>query len=238
MGVEPFHEVAWGRERCSAGDLRRHRHTSGYVTLVLGGTYIEAGDAGRFRARAGDILVHSPFDAHLDLFGKGSAQVLNLPLPPSAALPAFGRVEDPDAVAIVAERDPMAAASQLLSRCRAGAGEADWADLLAERLRECEPPAIGDWSRENGLAPATVSRGFRQVYGTTPERYRAEARARRAAASLRGGGRSLADLAAELGFADQAHMSRAVKALTGQPPRLWRDWGQTGSRPVPGGGLT
>lgn len=231
MGADPFHDIAWGRERCSAGDLRRHRHHSGYVTLVLGGFYLEAGDAGRFCAGPGDILVHRPFDAHLDLFGQGSAEVLNLPLPPGTPLPAFARPEDADAIAVAAERDPLAAARLLLAHCRTSAGEADWPDRLAEGLRGPDPPSIGAWSREAGLAPATVSRGFRQVYGTTPERYRAEARARRAAAALAGPS-GLADLAAELGFADQAHMSRAVKALTGQPPSRWRDLGQTGSRPV------
>src|SRR5215210_4830288 len=104
MRAEPFHEIEWGRERCSAGDLRRHRHRSGYVTLVLSGTYVEAGDSGRFRAGAGNILVHRAFDAHLDLFGRGSAHVLNLPLPAGASFPPFARADDPDGVALAAER--------------------------------------------------------------------------------------------------------------------------------------
>jgi AraC-like DNA-binding protein len=33
---------------------------------------------------------------------------------------------------------------------------------------------------------------------------------------------ALTDLAYELGFADQAHMTRTVRAITGQPPRAWR----------------
>jgi AraC-like DNA-binding protein len=35
-------------------------------------------------------------------------------------------------------------------------------------------------------------------------------------------GQALTDLAYELGFADQAHMTRTVRAITGQPPRAWR----------------
>ena len=32
----------------------------------------------------------------------------------------------------------------------------------------------------------------------------------------------LAEIAAETGFADQPHMTRAITALTGAPPRAWR----------------
>ena len=33
---------------------------------------------------------------------------------------------------------------------------------------------------------------------------------------------SLAFIASELGYADQAHMTRAVRMLTGAPPDAWR----------------
>jgi AraC-like DNA-binding protein len=36
------------------------------------------------------------------------------------------------------------------------------------------------------------------------------------------GRRPLADIAAETGFADQPHMTRAITALTGVSPRAWR----------------
>jgi len=35
------------------------------------------------------------------------------------------------------------------------------------------------------------------------------------------GGSSLAEIAAVAGFADQSHMTRAVRALTGQTPGDW-----------------
>jgi AraC-like DNA-binding protein len=39
-------------------------------------------------------------------------------------------------------------------------------------------------------------------------------------------------IAAEAGFADQAHMNRAVLRLTGRTPGQWRRWGAA-SRPRP-----
>ena len=44
-------------EKLDAGVmLSRHMHTKPYVTLILSGRYIEAGDHGRFTVEPGDIL--------------------------------------------------------------------------------------------------------------------------------------------------------------------------------------
>jgi len=220
--MEGFHATRYGRESCDSGDLPRHRHLHGYVTLILSGHYVEAGDAGRFHAGPGDLLVHRAFEAHLDRFGRRSADVVNLPLPAGAGSLRFGRVADADAVARAAERDVAEAARLAIAAAAPLEDEADWPDRLARRLADAQPFRIGDWARRHGLAPATVSRGFRQVFGTTPERYRAEARARLGWRAACSGRRPLAEIACELGFADQAHMTRAVKALTAQPPGQWR----------------
>ena len=87
----------------------------------------------------------------------------------------------------------------------------------------CNPQlAIGSWAAAHGLAAETMSRGFRRVFGLTPASFRAEARTRRALAEIIGSAESLASVAVLSGYADQAHMSRATKALTGQAPAYWR----------------
>jgi AraC-like DNA-binding protein len=220
--MESFHTACFGRERCEAGDLPRHRHAGGYVTLILAGGYEEAGDAGRFRAGPGDLLVHHRFEAHLNRFARLSADVLNLPLPPGAQAGAYCRVADPDAAMRLAERDIRAAAALLIDNAAPAESEQDWPDLLAAELRRSAPLAIGEWGRRRGLAASALSRGFRQVFGTTPQRFRAEARARRAWSVAMATRRPLADIAFDLGFADQAHMTRAVAAMTGRPPGRWR----------------
>jgi AraC-like DNA-binding protein len=73
-----------------------------------------------------------------------------------------------------------------------------------------------------GLAPETISRGFGRVFGTTAASFRAEARARRAFEQIVRTNAPLVDIAANSGFADQAHMTRAVRALTGAPANSWR----------------
>jgi AraC-like DNA-binding protein len=225
-----FAPVWFGRETCDAGDLVRHRHDHGYITLVLCGNYIEAGDAGRFSVREGDVLIHRPFEAHRDLFGRGAPRVLNLPLPDRRPAAAIVRVPDPDAVARLAETDLDAAAALVGGTATPADTDEDWPDRLAAELRKPDSVRIGDWARSNGLAPATVSRGFAQVFGTSAARYRAEARTRLAWEAVRSTDRPFVHLALDLGFSDQAHMTRSLGQLTGLPPGRWRRQRQFGSR--------
>lgn len=210
------------RQALAGGALPRHRHDHGYVAVVLARTYEEAGDNGRRRAQAGDVVAHLPFEAHLNRVPHAGAVVLNLPLPASQILPAFGRVADPDALARAAERDAREALDLLLAQHQGAAAMAgDWPDLLAKALAD-GPVRIGDWARRHGLSPEHVARGFRQVFGTGPQAFGREVRARAALADALGGKARLADIALARGFSDQAHMTREVTALSGRPPGAWR----------------
>ncbi len=211
--------------------MERHRHAQAYAAVVLAGGYLEAGDRGRFRAQPGQVLIHGAWESHMDAFSGAGARVLNLPLTFAAPF-ALAEVDDPDAVARAAERDVHEAARRLAAGARPlEAALDDWPDRLAETLRRDPGQGLERWAETNGLAPETVSRGFRQAFGTPPRRYRAEQRALRAARALTTRGDPPAALAAELGFADQAHMNRTVMALTGQTPgRLRIKSVQSGAR--------
>ncbi|MCW4462850.1 helix-turn-helix domain-containing protein [Sphingomonas sp. BT-65] len=215
-----FH-AAIGRH--GAGErLARHRHAQGYVAVVLDGGYLEAGESGRIRARAGMAVVHHAWSAHQDGFGATGAQVLNLPLPAGLAEGPV-RITDPDAVARLAERDPLAAAELVRETAAAlAAPPSDWPDLLAAALAADPSLPIRDWAHATSLDPASVSRGFARAYGVSPKRFRLELRTRRAVRALTGWRGTLAALAAEHGFADQAHFARAAGALTGLPPSRLR----------------
>ncbi len=209
------------RQHVAGGHLPRHRHDHGYAAVVLSGAYEEAGDNGRRIVGPGDVIVHGAFEAHLNRTPPAGALVVNLPLP-RQALPAFGTVADPDAIARAAERDVDAAVALLVTQHRPTWGPPlDWPDLLADALRD-GPVRIGGWARAHGLSAEHVARGFRQVFGEGPLAYGREARARSALASSLSGDLSLAEIAQATGFSDQAHMTRAVVALTGRPPGAWR----------------
>ena len=213
------HRCAAFIERHAAGErLPRHRHAAGYVAIVLGGGYEEAGDEGRFAAQPGTVVVHAPWTAHLDRFGARGAEVLNLPAIPGLA-PGCGAIDDADAVVRLAERDPVAAALHVRDRFQHCAARGDdWPDLLSAALRADPDLALTPWARRMNLDPASVSRGFARAYGVSPKRFRIEARTRQALAALSDWPGTLADLAAEQGFADQAHMARSIVSMTGAPP--------------------
>ena len=218
--MDTFMPIHHGREsRDAQGDIPRHQHRRAYAALVLSGGYEEAGDTGRRFVASGDVLVHLEFEAHANRFN-GRADILNVPLPSQIELAPAGAVNDVDAIARLAARDLSAAADLLVELFHpAGHREQDWPDELAAALAAGCAQNVGQWSEQRGMVPETVLRTFRRVYGTTPGRFRRQVHAARACRRLAArNAPPLAALASELGYADQAHMTRRVKALLGKTP--------------------
>ena len=117
---------------------------------------------------------------------------------------------------------------------RSHAGRVDLADLAAEMLAALLPaPAarhhgvdraraalhtdpelsLDELAALAGWSPWHLSRTFHRVTGTTLRAYRLRLRVRRVLDALAGGDdpAGLAELARQAGFADQAHMTRAVR---------------------------
>lgn len=221
QGLPGLHQQLPARQQ-----LHRHRHLDAYAAVVLAGGYEEAGDHGRRLLGPGDVVLHAAFGAHGNRVGRRGARLLNLPItgPVPGLAEGFASVPDPDALARLAGRDLQAAAQALQQGLQPlPAALQDWPDLLARDLVEQPGLALAAWARQHGLAAETLSRGFVRVFGVTPRRWRFEARARRALQGLQAmDSGSLAGLALDAGFADQAHLTHAVVALTGHPPGHWR----------------
>jgi AraC-like DNA-binding protein len=212
----------WMSRHSASERMPRHRHVEGYAALVLAGGYVEAGDRGRIRVESGQVVIHGAYEAHQDYFARAGALVLNLPL--IGNLDGFtGVVTDADAIAREAERDILSAAALLKETiCPMNALLTDWPDRLAIALASQRDFSIEDWADEMGLAPPSISRGFRHAYGVSPKRYRLEQRTLRALRKLQAWPGTLAGLAADVGFSDQAHLTRAVLAMTGVAPHRLR----------------
>jgi AraC-like DNA-binding protein len=204
--------------------LSRHSHEEAYAALVLAGAYEEAGDQGRFQVEAGDVVLHDRFEAHLDRFSPSGAVVLNLRLLAQYSFtPGIAKIADIDLLVRTAEVSEAEAADLLLSEVHVRPpGYADWPDELAAVLIRDPSLSLYLWARDSGLAPWTVSRGFARVFGITPEAFRARTRARQAWKAIRTTEEPLAKIAADLGFADQSHMTRSVRQMTGVGPQAWR----------------
>lgn len=198
-------------------------HAQGFFALVLSGGYVEAGDTGRHQVTAGDVIVHHPFERHLDRFSSVGASVLVLPLTDSWPKTVLGRVDDPDWIARTAERD-VVAAKQALTAAMVEKPLAieDWPDLLARDLLAEPDLSLSAWAERHGLHPGSLARGFGQQFDISPAGFRTVARSRRAIEQIVSAGTPLCAIASEQGFADQAHMSRAIKRMTGHAPQVLR----------------
>ena len=92
-------------------------------------------------------------------------------------------------------------------------------EYLAAHARE--QTAASTLERIAGTDRFTMTRHFRWAFGTSPDRYRTLRRLALAQAAIEGG-QSLAQVAADAGFADQSHMTRQFKRTYGLTPTRWR----------------
>ncbi len=83
--------------------------------------------------------------------------------------------------------------------------------------RHAGPLPLKEISDHVGVSRYHLTRVFRDEVGLTPRQYQAQLRIDRATEGLRSG-TGPADLAAELGFADQAHFTRVFKSIVGVTP--------------------
>lgn len=97
------------------------------------------------------------------------------------------------------------------------------AERIRRRMREDRTGAdsIGGLAAELGVSRYQLIRAFKGQFGLTPEDYRRQLRIERARAMLTGRGR-LAEIAIASGFADQSHMTREFRRLTGISPAAYR----------------
>jgi transcriptional regulator GlxA family with amidase domain len=110
-------------------------------------------------------------------------------------------------------------------------------DAAREAILTDHPAACGliPLARHLQTSPFTLSRAFRQQAGLSLTCYRNRIRVSRALHRLEEGDRDLGGLAADLGFADQAHLTRTMTEHTGYTPgRVRALLGPTTTLPVPG----
>jgi AraC-like DNA-binding protein len=124
-------------------------------------------------------------------------------------------------------RSAVAAAAAALARPVASPGvglSAEQFGLVSERLerRLDAPVALRDLAKLTDLTPQAFAIAFRQATGVSPQQWQIRTRIHQAQRlMLDAPSRSLTDLAAQLGFADQSHFSRLFKQFTGSTPRDW-----------------
>ena len=94
-------------------------------------------------------------------------------------------------------------------------------ELVQDRLDE--NLSLAELAREFGLSPYHFARLFKQATGFPPHEYQLQIRVQRAQAMLlQSPRRSIADIACELGFADESHLRRHFKRIVGVTPGQFR----------------
>lgn len=194
----------------------------------------EAGDEERFAHPAGGDVCTS-----VD-FGTRLWRTLTGDRPPRSTVYVDGELELAHRRVVASAADPDYALAEqllvLLGRAIAQVARAPTpatprpADdrAVVTRAREAitadDPSAAGLFPLADalGVSPYRLSRAFPREVGVSLTRYRNRVRVGRALERLEAGERELAVLAADLGFADQAHLTRTVREHTGEPPGVVR----------------
>jgi AraC family transcriptional regulator len=234
---------ASGREE----DVRLHTHADAHFVFVLAGVYISSARAAPDFAPAPCLVFNPPGTTHRDRFVGGRGRFATLSFPASA----YGEIAAEQALSPDAVRlgHPAAMAAGLrLARELARAGDDALAEACAWDLMAATdaapaplaPPAwahrafeqvmdgaadaalsVADLAREAAVHPVHLARVFRAAWRCSPGELLRWRRVERACALL-AQPLPAAEIAAAVGFADQAHMTRAFRAELGLTPGAWR----------------
>jgi AraC family chemosensory pili system transcriptional regulator ChpD len=227
----------------------RHSHDEFVVSANLVGRERVWLDGRSFEAEAGDVTVYNPGDVQAGGATAGPWRTAGMYVPPAVAARLLGRpeVRSPDvarriaalaAAALSPGADPDEAeegAALILADLHAAAGGPPARDprpddpaVRRAAARMLDDVAAGhpvsDLAAEAGTSPASLVRAFARATGLTPAAWLYQERLKRARIRIAAGDR-LADVAADLGFADQAHLTRRFRAAYGVPPGEWREGG-------------
>lgn len=227
-------------------EIETHTHTDAHFVLVLGGRYLSRARGMPAVCATPALIYNPPGTTHRDCFRGLEGRFLTVSMPATAlagrTLPedpvradAFGeraafalrrelhRWDASSPLAVEAGIDHLFDTLQQRQRMARDDGPA-WLARARDRLRDdcAHPPRIDELARIAGVHPVAFARTFRRRYGRSPGEYLRACRLQRAAALLRERKRSLADIAAQAGFTDASHFSRAFRTAFGCTPAAWR----------------
>jgi AraC family transcriptional regulator len=219
--------------------LKGHGHLPLHACLLREGGFAERVGAVWRECGAGVVRI-SPGSTHheLEVSGPGArGQILEIPGALAIGLPRHPTrsvfLDAPPAgnswarlAAPTSRFEAESAALELVARATASVPHADPPSWLSELKDELDAtigaPSLARLARRIGRHRSHVARSFRSWYGRP---IGAHARARRAAIveiRLRTTDESIADLAGDLGFVDQAHLTRVFRDHYGVPPARYR----------------
>jgi AraC family transcriptional regulator len=222
-----------------------HAHAHPYFCYVSAGGFEEVGEGGSYVASPGTLVFHPAAETHSDEFGGAGGRCFNIEVGGDVGLSRDPGVVRGAAVRYAAElyREMRAwdAASTvvaegltaaLIARVGFDAARAPAPPLKArgdlsravERLRAdpCNPPPLALLASDAGLSTISFARAFRRQFGCGVGAYVRAERVELAKRALAESNSTVSTIAADLGFADQAHLTRVFRDATGWTPAAFR----------------
>lgn len=212
--------AAYESSHVSGEQIARHRHSEAYAALVLDGEYDELSADGRYSCTRGILTIHPSWHQHADEIGKSGATILNWPMSHVDGLRSV-RVTDIDALERLARSCPIKAANAAIEEAELvdPISPAPWLESLTALLATGSTAEIKDLAAVCGVSTEHATRACKKWFGSSPGALRRELRMQCAITKLQGGARP-ADVAADMGFSDQPHMTRLLKRATGLTPAV------------------
>lgn len=213
-----------------------HAHDAAFATVILAGGYRETAGRETRDCAPQSIVVHEPGERHADTFaarrttclsvhGKPFDRSAHLTGAAAAAITMKLRAEfrAPDAFSPMVVEALMLELFAASARRREASAAPPWLREVRAVIdrRFCDPLTLSALAEDAGVHVAHLARAFRRQYGATiGETLRdlrlAYARQRLSSAA------PLHEIAADAGFADQSHFTRAFRRATGMTPAAFR----------------
>ena len=209
-----------------------HAHDEAHLSLMLAGEHEEETGRAPRRMSGGQLALRPQGFAHAVTFGADGALILTLPLHQGDALPGVAeprwsptlsrrRLRSLIPLLLEGGEASREAGCDLVALCAPApvpAAPDPW--LRQVRAQLVEAPAetrLIELARRAGRHRVHLGRAFLAAYGEPPSVFRRRAMLERALSHM-AGGLAPAHAAAEAGFADQSHFSRACRDVWGLAP--------------------
>jgi AraC family transcriptional regulator len=235
----------------SGTSLARHEHQAAYVSFLLAGSYLEFSREEERNCLPGTVIWHPKTETHADRFNSCGGHLLDLEIDAAWLDDAAQEFKLEPRARMFRGGLPYALGLRVYRQISAGSCEVEdastelmsfffrgpldqnrpaWFNRAIEICSEIHDPqlSLGKLAMALRVHPVHVARSFRRFMGCTFGEYLAEIRIRKAFELLRNSNRPIVEIAYECGFADHAHLCRALKNSTGLTPSAFRQSLQSG----------
>jgi AraC family transcriptional regulator len=231
--------------------LSPHVHVQPYLSILIHGSYRERCGSSAWDCMPGQAIFHGSGEVHSDQFFDEGAELLNLEILPEfeerlrgdgirtdlrillnhpycleLALKLRQELRVADSVSGLAAEGLAMELAALVFRGGSTRTECDghWINRIDATLREqfSKPPSLAELAEMVHVHPVHVARTFRKRLQCSIGEYVRMLRLEAACKQLRQTDLPIAAIAAEVGFADQSHLSRTLKRYMGISPMSLR----------------